>query len=216
MKLSILIPVYNQLHFTKQVIQSIKDNIFLDDYEIIILNNWSNDWTYEYLKELEWPIYSINLKKNIYVNPSWNLLAEDAMWEYLLFLNNDITLFKNFDIKLLSYHEDGKITCPYTKQYWDESPPFYQKSNINWTCFLVKKEDYTRIPSKLTTWWWDDYLYRTLWVKWIQEPVIHWWSQTLNKLPELQKIIDSDRQIWIDICKKKWWEDKRFPETLKQ
>jgi len=215
MKTSICIPVYNNLKFTKQVLESIKENIFFKDYEILILNNWSTDGTKEYLEELDnEKLTVINLEKNIYVNPWWNLLATRARWEYLLFLNNDITLFKNFDIKLIAYHEDWKIVCPYTKQYWDESLPFYQLDNINWTCFLLKRQEFERIPYELRLWWGDNYLYKLLWVTWIQEHVIHWWSQTINMLPELNEIINEDRKVWIEICKYKKWEDKRFPETF--
>lgn len=218
-KLSILIPVYNQVDFTKQVIESIKENIYLkDDYEVIILNNWSTDWTNDYLKELynkseNFNFKLINLEENIYVNPAWNELAKEAEWEYLLFLNNDITLFKNFDIKLISYHEKWKITCPATFQKWWDNW-FIQSKNINWTCFMVSKEDWIDIPDNIKLWYGDDYLFRTYWVTWIHEYVTHWWSQTLNKLPEVNKIIENDAKEWVKVCLEKWWEDKRFEETL--
>ena len=76
-KISIIIPVFNQLDFTKQVIDSIEDNIQLSDsYELLIINNASSDRTQEYLKirsKFNKNIKVINLKKNIYVNPAWNL-----------------------------------------------------------------------------------------------------------------------------------------------
>lgn len=216
MILSILIPIYNNLHFTKQVIESIKENISWHiDYEVIMLDNWSTDWTWEYLRDIDWwRLSTISLEENIYVNPAWNMLAKHAKWSHILFLNNDITLFKNFDHKLLSYHINGMITCPYTKQHWNNDPEFYQTDNINWTCFLINKEDYVEIPNEMKLWWGDNYLYQIRWVKWIREPVIHWWSQTLNKLPELNAIIDNDRKEWIKICLEKQWQDNRFPETL--
>lgn len=213
MKLSILCPVFNQLAFTKQVIKSIEENIsWLIDYEIIILNNWSTDGTKEYSKNNN-DFNVINLSENIFVNPAWNYLAQEAEWEYLLFLNNDITLFKNFDLKLLSYHEDGKIVCPATCQSW-ESTWFRQWANINWTCFLVKKVDYISIPNEIKLWFGDDILFRTLWVIWINEWVVHFWSQTLSTLPEVNKIIANDQKEYIRICKERNWQDKRFPETL--
>ena len=76
-KISIIIPVFNQVDFTKQVIDSIEDNIQLSDsYELLIINNASSDRTQEYLKirsKFNKNIKVINLKKNIYVNPAWNL-----------------------------------------------------------------------------------------------------------------------------------------------
>ena len=76
-KISIIIPVFNQVDFTKQVIDSIEDNIQLSDsYELLIIDNGSSDRTHEYLKirsKFNKNIKVINLKKNIYVNPAWNL-----------------------------------------------------------------------------------------------------------------------------------------------
>jgi len=209
--LSILIPVFNNLKFTKQVIQSIQENIFFkDSYEIIILDNWSSDWTWDYLYDIKWDnIKVISLDENIFVNPAWNKLAKEAEWEFLFFLNNDITLFKNFDIKMIAVYEDKKIVCPLTTQFWTEQK-FYQKANINWTCFMTKKSDYIEIPEQLKLWYWDDYLFRKRWVTWIKDSVIHWWSQTLNSLPDLQKIIDNDTEEWKEIIKKEWWIDERF------
>lgn len=216
MKLSILIPIFNNLEFTKQVLNSIEDNIFLDDYEIIILDNWSTDWTYSFLKDLieeNEKVTYIKLYDNIYVNPAWNRLAREAQWEYLLFLNNDITLFPDFDLKLITSHTAWKIVCPFTKQYWNNEPAYYQKSNINGTCFLLKKKDYVEIPNEMKLWYGDDILFRSLWVNWINEYIIHWWSQTLNKLPEVNKIIDNDAKEYIKYCIQQWWTDSRFPET---
>lgn len=218
MKLSILCPVYNNLDFTRQVIKSIEKNIFTDDYEIIIFNNWSTDKTKEYFFSLfcSWishRVICINNEENIYCNPAWNELSKCANWEYLLFLNNDITLFQDFDLKLIANHTEWKIVCPFTKQYWNNEPAYYQKSNINGTCFLVKKEDYVEIPNEIKLWYGDDILFRTLWVNWINEYVMHWWSQTLNKLPELNTILENDAKEYVKYCLQKWWIDNRFQET---
>ena len=218
MKLSILIPVYNNLHYTKQVLKSIGKNIFTDDYEIIIFDNWSTDWTNEFLRNAYdiWTKYpwTITNSENIYVNPAWNQLSQYAKWEYLLFLNNDITLFPDFDLKLIANHTDWKIVCPFVKQYWNNEPAYYYKNNINWTCFLLKKEDYINIPDEIKLYYGDDILFRSLWVNWINEYVIHWWSQTLSKLPELNEIINNDKKEYIKYCIDKWWQDERFSETL--
>lgn len=214
MKLSILIPVYNNLEFTKQVIRSIEKNIFTDYYDIILFNNWSTDWTEECFKYRSNKIKIINNRKNIFVNPAWNELAELAQWEYLLFLNNDITLFPDFDLKLIANHTEWKIVCPLVKQYWNNWCPYYSKTNINGTCFLLKKEDYVNIPEEIKLWYGDDILFRTLWVNWINEYVIHWWSQTLHKLPEVNTILENDAKEYTKYCIEKWWQDDRFPETL--
>jgi len=211
-KISIIIPVFNQVDFTKQVIDSIEDNIQLSDsYELLIINNASSDRTQEYLKirsKFNKNIKVINLKKNIYVNPAWNLWASRAKWEYLIFMNNDITLFKNFDVKMLAYYE-WKVVCPCTLNYGQEHS-FKQNSNINGTCFMIKKSDYVPVPEYLKLWYWDDFIYRTLWVNWLFESVVHWGSQTLNTLPNVQEIIDKDTELWKWVLKVQNWSDGRF------
>ena len=74
MLLSIIIPVFNNLHFTKQALESIEENISTDDYEIIIIDNGSTDGTQKFLSNYrEQPLRLVHLPVNIFVNPAWSL-----------------------------------------------------------------------------------------------------------------------------------------------
>ena len=48
---SIIIPVYNQLHKTKQCVESIRDSVQIGTYELILIDNGSDDGTDEWLRE---------------------------------------------------------------------------------------------------------------------------------------------------------------------
>ena len=97
---SIIIPVLNNLHYTKGAITSVLANTVYENYEIIVVNNNSNDGTYEYLEELKNSNYSLNYPncKDIKIihnkvaenfSKSNNIGARLAVGENLILLNND-------------------------------------------------------------------------------------------------------------------------------
>ena len=94
MKASIIIPVHNCVEYTKKCIESIRQNANSDDYEIIVINNASNDETEGYLKSSR--VIVINNKENIGVAKAWNQGIRTAKGEFLFIINNDIIVCKNF------------------------------------------------------------------------------------------------------------------------
>ena len=89
-RVSIVIPVYNNLNFTQACVRSIFQNTEGVDYEILIVDNGSTDGTSDYLKQMPrgkvTPIFG---ERNLGFVEATNLGAEAARGEYLLFLNND-------------------------------------------------------------------------------------------------------------------------------
>ena len=61
---SIIIPVYNKLNYTKKCIESIFNASDDTSYEIIVVNNASTDGTEEYLNSVS-NLISINNKENL-------------------------------------------------------------------------------------------------------------------------------------------------------
>ncbi len=86
---SIIIPVYNQVDFTRKCFESIKQNTSTGEYEIIVVNNASTDNTQDYLTSLGKEILTVNNAENLGFVDACNLGAEKANGNYLLFLNND-------------------------------------------------------------------------------------------------------------------------------
>ncbi|MGB9700381.1 MAG: glycosyltransferase family 2 protein, partial [Thermodesulfobacteriota bacterium] len=94
-KVSIIILNWNQLAFLQQCLNSIIENTTYSNFEIIILDNGSNEkGTADYLKNL--PFKIIFSPKNLGYARGNNLAAKSAEGDLLLFLNNDIIAEKNW------------------------------------------------------------------------------------------------------------------------
>lgn len=96
MKISIIIPVYNRLEFTKKCLESIFKYGSKYDFEIIVVDNASSDGTKEFLDSLSEKVIAIHNKENLGFGKACNQGAKKANGEYLLFLNNDTIVTKNW------------------------------------------------------------------------------------------------------------------------
>lgn len=86
---SIIIPVHNNIKFTKNCLTKIFVSLHLTNVEIIIVNNASTDETEEFLEEFKGYVYSINNNENVRYAKANNQGAKIAKGKYLIFLNND-------------------------------------------------------------------------------------------------------------------------------
>lgn len=102
MKLSIIIPVYNNINFTKSAINDLKR--LPNDHEIIIVDNGSSDNTKEIIAKLqqemsdsEPELIYISNRSNMGFGYANNQGYKIASGEYVLFLNNDIRVMENHE-----------------------------------------------------------------------------------------------------------------------
>lgn len=86
---SIIIPIFNQIEFTRQCLLSIHDSTPSSRFEIIIIDNGSNDESLDFLKERVEGISIIENKENLGFVEACIQGTEAARGGYLLFLNND-------------------------------------------------------------------------------------------------------------------------------
>lgn len=89
---SIIIPVFNKLKFTKQCIEAIRANTSYGPYEIIVIDNNSTDGTREFLETLTMSSGNVSVisnDENAGFARACNQGAKAAKGPYLLFLNND-------------------------------------------------------------------------------------------------------------------------------
>lgn len=106
-KVSIIIPVYNQIHYTYACLKSILENTNNVSYEVIIANDCSTDITSK-IEEFVENINVITSEKNLRFLLNCNNAAKYAKGEYILFLNNDTQVQKNWLSSLVSLIESDK------------------------------------------------------------------------------------------------------------
>ena len=103
MKLSIIIPHYNGKELLFNCLESILNQISIQDYEIIVVDNASIDNSADKAKE-KFPL--INLLKseiNLGYSGGCNFGAKNANGEYIIFLNNDTVHTNNWIEELISF-----------------------------------------------------------------------------------------------------------------
>lgn len=100
--ISIMIPVYNKLEYTKRCLDSLFRNTDLAKYpcELILLNDGSTDGTEEYFKSLG-ITKVINLKENV-KTMIFSLLYRVCEGKYAAFVNNDTILTEHWLDNLLT------------------------------------------------------------------------------------------------------------------
>jgi len=94
-KVSIIIPVYNQIHYTYACLVSILENTGEFDYEIIIADDVSTDATKEIDKFVTGLVIARNESNQGFLK-NCNNAAKKARGEYIFFLNNDTTVQKDW------------------------------------------------------------------------------------------------------------------------
>jgi N-acetylglucosaminyl-diphospho-decaprenol L-rhamnosyltransferase len=154
---SLVIPLYNQLHYTKQCIASIRRCTAIP-YELILVDNGSSDGTREYLQQLEEATVIAN-EKNLGCAKAWNQGAKASQGEIIGILNNDLVLTPGWLEGLLAFMKKTNhgIVSPALR----EGPLTYDldryalefanscrnatRRDLHAPCFLVSREVFEKI-----------------------------------------------------------------------
>ncbi len=88
-QISIVVPVFNQVDYTKKCVEAITRNTPDIRYELIFIDNASTDDTPAYLKSLRGRTKIITNETNVGFTEACNQGARTAEGEYVVFLNND-------------------------------------------------------------------------------------------------------------------------------
>ena len=102
-RVSIIIPVFNKIEFTRKCLETLYKNTPLDNpetsFEVIVVDNGSTDETPGFLREAseQYPnLYYIINKENLGFSRACNIGAHYARGQYVLFLNNDTEPLPNW------------------------------------------------------------------------------------------------------------------------
>jgi len=128
---SLIIPVFNNLHLTQQCLDSIFQNTTPGLYEVIVVDNGSTDGSREYLQSLEPRIRCIRNPRNLFFGRGCNRGAWAARGANLLFLNNDTVVKPGWlEAMLEVLAESPEIGIVGNKQLFPVSNPIY--SGLVW------------------------------------------------------------------------------------
>lgn len=106
-RVSIIIPMYNQLEYTYYCVRSIVESEKFTDYEIIIADDNSTE-NNEFLKKHLENIIIVKNEKNLGFLKNCNNAAKHAKGDYLVFLNNDTQVKKGWLTELLFVFDNFK------------------------------------------------------------------------------------------------------------
>jgi len=131
-KLSIIIPVYNSSKILKKLINEINLNLyetFKDDYEIILINDFSNDNSWEIIKKIS---EKFNFIKGI--NLSYNVGQHGAIFIGLKNSTGDRIIIMDDDLQ----HPPQSLISIYEKlDLFDACYTLYiKRKHVNWKIFV--------------------------------------------------------------------------------
>lgn len=123
-KVSIVVLTYNNLEYNKLCINSILERTAYPNYELIIVDNMSNDDTPEYLKSLNHPKIKVILNhENLGFAGGNNVGIKAASGKYIMLLNNDTIITAGYITNLIKHLEQDnlKMVGPVTNSIGNES-----------------------------------------------------------------------------------------------
>jgi len=107
---SIIIPVFNQLKYTKQCLEAVAINTDEVNYEVVIIDNGSTDGTVDFLRCLEGDVKIIKNSQNMGFSKANNQGSKVAKGKYLVFLNNDTIAQPEWLSEMISVIEKDPLT----------------------------------------------------------------------------------------------------------
>ncbi len=126
---SIVIPLFNQLEYTRRCLESLLvDTTWVK--EIILINNGSSDGTAEYLATLK-GITVITNSRNLGCAAAWNQGVKAASAQWIAILNNDIIVSPDWLHGLLEFAERESL---------DIVSPAFREGDFNYDITLYSRE----------------------------------------------------------------------------
>jgi N-acetylglucosaminyl-diphospho-decaprenol L-rhamnosyltransferase len=152
MNVSIVVPVYNQLSFTKGCLDSIRK--YSDPSEIIIVDNGSSDGTKEFLATCPDIILIANDNNRGFAG-ACNQGAKEAKGDWVVILNNDVIVSPNWLTGLIEFAEtkrldivtpairEGEVNydmISYSQEFIRTMAGVARIGDANGICFMVRRQ----------------------------------------------------------------------------
>jgi GT2 family glycosyltransferase len=132
---SIIVLCFNKLNYTIECIKSVLKNTTALNYEVIIVNNNSSDNTKNYLDSIKLDnVIVVHNDNNYGFSKGMNIGVARAKYEYIILLNNDTVVNKNWDYYLINtLKQDSDVfgVMPITNHCGNEARVDIKHSTIN-------------------------------------------------------------------------------------
>lgn len=117
MKVSVIIPTYNEEKVIKECLESLKNQSFRD-MEVIVVDDGSMDTTLDILKTVSSSYFSFHLLQQKHKGPgeARNLGSKKARGDIFVFIDADMTFDKEFIRDLVGPIEEGKSKGTFSKE----------------------------------------------------------------------------------------------------
>lgn len=156
--IAIVIPVFNQLHYTRQCVESL-NHADIADAQITIVNNGSTDGTREFL-DARPGIRTIHNEVNRGCGGAWSQGAKAANATWTVLLNNDVLVPPNFfqGLKQFAVGKDIEVVSPamcegdcdydwqtYAATFMQQLQAAHRNHIAHGVCFMVHRRVFDRI-----------------------------------------------------------------------
>lgn len=117
MKVSVIIPTFNEQDSILECLSSLEDQ-FLKDFEVIVVDDGSTDKTLEILRKYKALNYKLSyfVQKHLGPGAARNFAAKKTEGKILVFVDADMTFAKDFLKKLISPIEEGRVKGTFSKE----------------------------------------------------------------------------------------------------
>lgn len=202
--ISVIIPVFNELELTANILKQVYENTYIPN-EVILIDNGSTENIFGLLQKFP-DVKYIRNKENIGVYPAWNQGFKLVQNEIITVLNNDVIITKHFFEKIFNAMQDKTvgICCPSTVQNKEQGIDNKEQVNLyvqeigrqGWA-FTIRKSVINTIgliPEALVFWYGDDWLFNNTRkagykvVQMVNNYCYHYTSVTLKKVNPIEQI----------------------------
>ena len=209
-KISVIIPTYNRKNSLSEVLKKLENQNSQENFEVIIVNDWSTDWTWEFLenysaKNFELKILFQENKKQWIARNFW---VKNAESDLILFLQDDIFPEEN----LISEHYN------FQKNNSEKEIVVIWKTEWNENLFTNKKPVSTQQKEtgfnsqkfyRFLDWSWKNFSDKIFW-KFFNAPLFNYEKLEDKKEVNYFHFYTNNLSIKKEFYFENWWFNEKF------
>lgn len=157
-KVTIVIPLYNQLHYTRICLESLEAH-GAAGAEILLIDNHSTDGTADYLATVQ-GVEVLSNQENLGCAGAWNQGVRHCDSEWVVILNNDVVVSPGWLEGMLSFADEHRVDVvtpairegeynyeivPYARDFVARMGEVRRMGVANGICFMVHRRVFERI-----------------------------------------------------------------------